>query len=303
MYQGFPLEFVSLLRCPTDGGELSVAGTDNPSASYLVQAALKCNGCGSHYPVEDGIVRLMEKSALDKESAHEQSLRDKQAEAYDVSWEDSEWWRMELDPTLEALSPITRGSFLELGCGNGRYTVRIAATCKRLIAVDFSMASLHTLSRRADADWKMGLVQADVTRLRMQPQAFDGAMSTLMSNLPSQEHRRLMFKALIAALVPSGQFVFSAHYWNLKSRLRHTPQSGYYREGGIYRYMFKKSEILSETQAYFAKAQCRPIQIPVPLAGRLGLPVVKLSRLSERLPLLNMLGELLLVTAQNPQPK
>lgn len=301
MYQGYPVELVPLLCCPLDNAELQ-AVAPSQTDPYLTQASLRCHQCGTHYPVEDGIVRLLDPAALDSESGHEHGIRDQQAVSYDPSTESSTWHRMEMLPTLAALEPLAGRTLLEMGCGNGRFTVRIAPIATVTIAVDFSLASLRTLARRLEPAWRIGLVQADATRISLRPGSFDRALSTLVSNLPTAEHRQRMLAIAASALRPDGRFVFSTHYHSLRSRLSRESRSRHYRAGGIYRYLFEPGEIIRETRPCFDRVACRPIQIAIPLAGRLGLPAVQLSRIAERLPLLRSLGELLLVEAEVPRP-
>lgn len=295
MYAGYPIELVPLLRCPVDAAELE-AITRTPT-SHLKNAVLRCRKCSNRYPVEDGIVRFLSASALDAKSEHERTLRDRQSVLYDLASEESEQQQMEIVPTLEALRPLAGGDLLEIGCGTGRYTVRLAPLARITVAIDFSVSSLYTLATRLNPDWIVGLVHADATQINVAPMSFDRALSTLVSNLPTAKHRQRMMVNVARGLRKDGRFVFSTHYYDLRSRIRGMARSGYYRRGGIYRYLFERSEIVRETGPYFQEIACRPIQIALPLAARLRLPMVSLSRIAERIPLVRMLGELLLVTA------
>jgi hypothetical protein len=123
-----------------------------------------------------------------------------------------------------------------------------------------------------------------------------------VSNLPTAKHRGAMMQVAALALKPSsGKFVFGTHHYGIGSRLRREPRSGYYREVPIYRYMFRRGEIEEETRHYFADVDCHPIRIALPLAARMHLPLVAISRLTERIPIINQFGELLLVTARKPR--
>jgi SAM-dependent methyltransferase len=239
---------------------------------------------------------------LDSESDNERVRRDEGAVALDPSWETTPWNMMEIEPTLEASEPLSGALVLELGAGTGRYTVPMMQRGASLLAVDFSANSLDNLAARARPEWNIGLVQADCTRFATVPDTFDLVASTLMSNLPTAAHRAATLEVAASACKTTGKFVFSTHHYNIRSRLRGDPQSGYYREAAIYRYLFRRREIEAETRRHFGDVTCHPIQIAIPLAARLGLPVVRLSRLAERIPLLNGLGELLLVTARRPRP-
>ena len=170
----------------------------------------------------------------------------------------------------------------------------------RVVAVDFSWDSLQNLAQRAQPDWELGLVWADCTRVHLEPGAFDLVASTLVSNLPTAQHRAAMMRVAAEALKPEGKFVFGTHHYGIRSRLRGEPRSGYYREAAIYRYLFSRKEIEAETRPFFGEVDSHPIRIAIPLAGRMHLPVVRISRMTERVPLINQFGELLLVTARRP---
>ena len=79
-------------------------------------------------------------------------------------------------------------------------------------------------------------------------------------------------------------------------------KSGTYKEGGIYRYNFCIREGYEELGPHFASVDAHPIQIYLPLSRTLRLPLILLSRMSERIPLLRSFGNLLLVKADAPRP-
>lgn len=87
---------------------------------------------------------------------------------------------------------------------------------------------------------------------------------------------------------------------NLRDRFAGRPKSGRYREGGIYRYNFDVAECRAEVAAHFNAVTARPARVYLPLSRTLRLPVERLSRLAERVPLVNRLGELVLCTAADP---
>jgi SAM-dependent methyltransferase len=202
-------------------------------------------------------------------------------------------------PTLKASAPLPGALVLELGAGTGRYSVPMAGQGARLLAVDFSFHSLRSLAQRVEAGWEIGLVEADCTALRVQPERFDLVASTLVSNLPTADHRSAIYRLAATALRPGGKFVFSAHHFGWRLRWRGLSQAGQYKPGGIYRYLFRHREIRGEVKQHFAQVECRPVQIHVPLLGRSRLRY-HASRLAERVWPLNRLGDLLLVAARKP---
>ena len=308
MHRGFPAELLRLVRCVDDDGTLD----GRPQPDSIVDGTVHCSRCGNGYRIEDGILRLLDRWQPDAESAHEARLRDSIAgngdylEGFRATRADRQFDRMEMRPTLEALTPLREGVILELGAGTGRYTVELAKESRALLAVDFSARSLETLMAKLsdpqlEGQARVGLVQADITRLRLAPRGFDRILSTLVSNLPTRSHRAAMFGLAASALRGDGTLVFSAHHYGLRQRMRREPIDGRYSEGGIYRRLLSQREVLDELEPYFGRASCRPIQIALPFTYRWPrFPLEAISRLAERSQFLRQLGFLLLATARRP---
>jgi hypothetical protein len=144
-------------------------------------------------------------------------------------------------------------------------------------------------------------VHADATRLAVRQEAFDLIASTLMSNLPDKTQRADLMRLAAHACMQFGKFVFGTHHFSVRSVLRREMRSGRYPEVPVYRYLFRSTEIKREAREFFHDVSCHPMVIAIPLLARLGLPTVKLSRMTEHVPLVNQLGELLLVTARRPK--
>jgi SAM-dependent methyltransferase len=300
VYRGFPVGDVALLRCASDGARLEVR-SDVAASEFLWNGALRCVSCNRLHPVEEGIVRLLDAGQLDEESAHEHERRDRDYDSsFDLQKERSELELAEIRPTLEAAEPLQGAGVLELGAGAGRHTVLIAECGARILAVDFSLSALRRLARRVEESWQIGLVQADCTKLVLQPASFDLVVSTLISNLPTAAHRQAMLHLVADALRQTGKYVFTAHHYSFHSRLNREPKSGRYQAGGIYRYLFYRQELKAETRARFEEVDCRPIQVVLPFTWRFRLPILRTSRIAERVPLLNRFGWLLLVVARLP---
>lgn len=300
MYAGFPVAMLQLLRCPQDAGALRLA-TPAPAGGLLREGTLRCEACPARYTVADGIVRLFDATALDSVSRHEHVQRDQGAHKDTFLWESAALSSMEVRPVIDSLQPLAGATVLEMGCGKGRFTIRMAERGAAVLAMDFSLAVLETLASRLQSDWRVGIVQADCTRTAVAPRAFDRALSTLVSNLPSLQHVHAMCRIAAAALVERGRFVIDAHHHSLRHRVRREPQRGHYPESGIFRYLFRGTELREVCREHFKQVRCRPIQVTLPLLGRVGMQSVALSRTTERLPLLNQLGELLLGVAEQPR--
>jgi SAM-dependent methyltransferase len=305
MYPGFPAELLFLLRCPKDQQLLNLEQPEWAEGA-VISGRLNCAGCRRDYPITNGIAILLETQDLDGESQREQRLRDaggrevfrREAERHERV--ESDTVRMEMLPTLGAMRTTGGQMILEFGCGTGRYTLPLAKTGALLLALDFSLDSLRALARRLSPGLTVGLVQADATRRCVAPRSFDRVLSTLVSNLPSREHRLAMLRVAAEALKDAGHFVFSTHFQNLTNTLLGRPPSGRYSEGGIFRYYMRREEILRECGVYFRRVACRPIQIFVPFTRWTGISTVTISRVAEWIPLVRQRGELLLAKVAMP---
>jgi SAM-dependent methyltransferase len=303
---GFPRHFIALVRCVHDGGELALEpGFTATARSNAVRSGhLGCVVCATRYAIEGGILNLLDAQTLDAQCAAEQRSRDLEGATVDpvLDASDQAHQDMEMLPTLAAL-PIRRGqTMLEVGCGEGRYTLKLASQAP-ILAIDFSVCLLRKLQARLPADAvDVGLVACDVTQLKVARSSFDVVFSTLTSNLPTRAHRESLYLLARQALSAQGRFVFSSHHHGLRQRLAREAKSGHYKTGGIYRYNFHVGESKAELAPHFGMVDARPIRVVLPLARTLKLPVVALSRWLERIPLLNRFGGLVLGVALKPRP-
>jgi SAM-dependent methyltransferase len=242
---------------------------------------------------------MLDEDALDPECDHERRLRDENADAEDAFVRSQvAASACEMPPTLRALRARRGSIVLELGCGTGRYTTALAGRCAALLAVDFSWESLLRLAGKLPPTGVVGLVQADAARLGLAPGRFDRCLAILISNLPSGDLRRAVYRAVGAALSDRGRFVRSTHHFRPDDR--RAERSGRYGEGGIYRYLFERGELEDELRPYFGSVSVRPIQVVSHRMQRLGLPVAAFSRVAERVPWLKQQGKLLLAIARRP---
>jgi SAM-dependent methyltransferase len=297
MYKGFPKSAFDMLCCPRDGGALYCA----VDGEFVQTGAVSCRTCATSYPIEEGIVRLLEPEELDRVNQENRVVFEYNSETESLEHELTEESQAEFVPMMQALAPLDGRRVLEFGCGKGRYTVRMAPQASFVMAVDFSIAALRRVSSRAETAWNIALVQADVCRPFCQPASFDRALCTLTSNLPSETHRRALFQAAAKVLKPDGWFVHGAHHYNLRSWLQRVPRHGFYEGHRIYRYLSGRRELAEETRAGFETVECRPIQVSLPFARRFGLATAATSFRLEKIPLLNHFGELLLVVGRKPR--
>ncbi len=303
MYSGFPIDQISLLRCPADDGAIALSSVDGNvvAGGRLVTGELRCGKCHRGYQVVEGIVQFLDEDALNPESAHERRLRDERVEQeYALATATSHINDDEMRPTLDALGQKKHGVLLELGCGTGRYTIPLIGSAQMLLATDFSRGALLRLAQRVPDSAPLGLLHADVSRLSLTPGQFDGCLSTLVSNLPSSVQREAMFRLIAEAMRDDGVFVFSTHHYSIRDRLDRISQAGRYSEGGIYRYYFRKREILNECTMFFRRIRARPIQVSLPIVSRSPWLAEHLSSVLGWLPVLKDFGRLLLVEASQP---
>jgi len=303
---GFPMQLVSKLCCPSDGAVLELGQNCQLSedGGLVRHGTLRCSSCKTTFALDDGILNMLNDIALDDESRHEKQLRNENAlgsmKATGSAWWENEHNSMEMIPTLEELSISQEKTILELGCGDGRYTVLLTGQCQWILAVDFAIEALRILQRRLQKTRNVGLVLGDATTMTLRAAGFDRVLATLVSNLPTREHRNAIYYLAASALRPNGRLVFSTHNHGFRQRLNGETKSGRYAHGGIYRYNFTVSECKAEVRPYFQAIKARPIQVYFPFGRTLGLPLVALSRFLERVPLINGLGELILCTAEQP---
>lgn len=302
---GFPIEMIALVRCTYDGSTV-LLDSDHvalANATHVSCGRLRCTQCHTCFHIEQGILNLLDQSMMDAESVQEQKSRN--ADGFTVNKLSSPLMKaendMEMLSTLEALPVDASHTVLELGCGEGRYTLPLAAKAKRLIAVDFSIELLRNLQAHLPANTQVALVLGDISSLKLAPSAFDFAVSTLTSNLPTPKHRKSLYALANHTLRETGRFVFSAHHHSVRQIFTRQKKSGHYRVGGIYRYNFNLRECREEVLPYFEDVAVRPIQIHMPFARTLRLPIVSMSRLLECVPILNRFGMLVLCVAKQPR--
>jgi SAM-dependent methyltransferase len=237
---------------------------------------------------------------LHPESHKEMRLRDSKSESF-ARLQRKEWRsdyddRTEIEPTLWELRPLTGRLVAEFGCGTGRCTLQFSSQALAVLAIDFSMASLRVLSGKVGVGENIGLVQADIINTRLRPHTFDRVLSTLHSNLPSEEHRVACNRTAANALKDDGRYVFSMHYHGIRDLLLGVPRSGYYPDSGIYRYHMRTGEAKRETLSYFGRARFSRLKVSIP-----GVHSIFLSKLARRVPLLNEMAQLLLCVAEQPK--
>jgi SAM-dependent methyltransferase len=295
-FQGLPAWTFDLVHCPADDGRLA----PDSKAEYIRHGTATCGTCGAQWPIVDGVLDLLEPTALDVESRREMERRDVHWSAVRAECPPlTDMDRAELDSHLAALTLAPTHTVLEFGCGAGRFSYELSRRAGRVVAVDFSLTGLHGVASLVGAN--VALVRADVTKLQPAAGAFDRALSTLTSNLPTPETRDGLFRVAATGLHAGGRFVFGVHYYGTRARLIGVHKEGYYDEDGIYRLYMTKADCREMAGPHFGKVALRPVAVMLPLSRTLRLPLYATSRVCERIPGLADFGELLMGVADQPR--
>jgi SAM-dependent methyltransferase len=230
-------------------------------------------------------------------------------------------WRSQLSDVLEipqhldALKP-DNCRVLEIGCGDGRFTMLMAQMGASVLAVDFSMNSLRILGSRlpsgmaptayrlpcphskGDLRHHVGLVQADASHFCVAPRSFDRALCT--TPLDSREERMALYRTIAEALTDQGLYVGSVENDDLTRQLLGLPVARRY-SSGIFIEHFNPERMRREAAPYFSKIYIQPIRPRVPFLHRLPYKCsLLISRVAIALPVLRYLGEILLLRAEQP---
>lgn len=318
---GFPRDFLPLLRCVFDSGELSVCLEVQSDESAIADGSIRCAKCAREYQIENGIVRLMADSFTD-EDLHEIALRNEEYNAMpDVFAPSTSGWRsefidrIEIPPHLAALQPLEGSRVLEIGSGDGRFTILMAQLGADVLAVDFSIEGLQKAKKnlqfgRAPTTYKVacrpiagrvGFVQADATKFRAAPLSFDRALSA--TPLDGRDERMKMYQTLAESLRDDGRYVAGVEYDSIHRRLIGLPLVRRYSAGGILIEHLDMPTMRREIAPYFSRVRMRLIRARVPFLTRLRLPMgiaVAAVRTCSLLPGFKHLGEILLASAERP---
>jgi SAM-dependent methyltransferase len=318
---GFPRDFLPMLRCVYDACELSISTEVRSDEFAIADGSVCCAKCARQYPIEDGIVRLMPDS-FTEEDLHEITLRDQEYETIPdastlatLDWRSEFNDRVEIPPHLSALKPVNGRRVLEIGCGDGRFTILMAQLGADVLAVDFSIEGLRKARTnlqlgQAPTSYKVaplpsmgrvGLVQADATKFHVAPLSFDRAISA--TPLDGRDERMRMYRSLSESLRADGRYVAGVEYDSIQRRLLGLPLVRRYSAGGILIEHLAIPTLRREISPYFRRVRMRLIRARVPFLSRLRLPMameVLLVRICSALPGFRHLGEILLACAESP---
>jgi SAM-dependent methyltransferase len=315
----FPRQMLGLIRCSRDGSELTIAGTAETGNLGIIHCVLRCASCRQEYSIRDGIARLLA-TDLSTEDQHEMQLRDAEYEqntSAGYKWGSRLGDRIEVAPHLAALGDLEGKTVLELGCGDGRFTIPMARLGADVVGLDFSLSGLYRLSaylrdgvapstygirprrRLGEIVGHIALVQADASQFFAAPKGFDRALSA--TPLDSRDQRMKMYHSIAEALKDDGRFIGGVEHDDLTRRLLGEPLARRYTEGGIFIEHFAAETMRSEAAPYFRRISIRPIRPRIPFLKAIPLGLaVGLAKTVARIPGLKQLGEILLMRAEDP---
>lgn len=319
----FPRDMLVLLRCSHDGGELAPTAELRSGAFGVIDAQLRCVICKTEYLIQDGIARMVV-SALGAEGDHEMAIRDREYAnmpesfvAPQFGWRSSLFDLLQVPQHLRRLEPLDGCTAVDIGSGDGRFTMLMAQLGARVLAVDFSINALRRLSSRlpsgvapttfplprvvrsGDLRGQVGLAQADAGQFHLAPGSFDRAVSA--TPLDSRDQRMAMYRVIADALRDDGRYLCSVEHDDLLRRLLGLPLARRYSRAGIFLEHFDADTLRREVSPYFLKLETRPIRPDVPFISHLPFAwQVRVSLAFQTLPVLREFGEIMLLLAERP---
>jgi SAM-dependent methyltransferase len=315
----FPRRFLPSLRCIKDASPLLVSVELQSDENGIADGTLRCAECSREYPIEHGILCLMADS-LTEENRHEIKLLNQAYGSMPESFTPSTaGWRSELNDQVE-IPPHLKGlqvrpgcSVLEIGSGDGRYTVLMSQLGAHVLAFDFCIEALKRASRNLAANsapttftvkpaprrGEVGLVQADVTTLNLGVRVFDRCISA--TPLDNRNERLRLFRVIADALTNEGRYVCGVEYDDLYRRLFGLPVMRRYSPGGVLIEHLTMADLKRESGTYFRGLRMQLIRVHLPLVHKLPLWLsAPLTKLAGSILIVRQFGQIVMVTATRP---
>jgi SAM-dependent methyltransferase len=196
------LTLLDVLRCPECGGGLALAaGSESSERGGVETGALRCDGCGSSYPIIRGIPRFVGDGNY--------------TGSFGYQW--TKFSTTQLDENLGI--PLSAERFeketgwpsslrgekvLEAGCGMGRFTRCAARTGADVFSFDYSEA-IDANFRNNGHLANVHFLQADICKPPFAPGTFDKIFCFgVLQHTPDPERS---FRSLVGLTRPGGELV------------------------------------------------------------------------------------------------
>jgi SAM-dependent methyltransferase len=184
---------VELFACPRCGAEDAVLEDDR----------IMCGGCGSEFPIVDGIPRFVE--SLDGGIEQVQRVFDFEHRRF----QNSSYTRFSPDLVDQFLADcrlpadfFPGRAALDAGCGSGRWSYALSELEAKLTACDLTLGGLEAVKAELGDRPTISLCQANIFALPFRAEAFDFVMSWgVLHHTPDT---RAAFDRLVPLVKPGG---------------------------------------------------------------------------------------------------
>ena len=276
-----------LLACPAD--------RSYPLA--VSDGGLRCRTCGRAFPIADGVVQMLRDPVVPGDLAARE-MRARDARAFEYDHVIPRYVQMvETEAIMRRLAVRPGHLVLDAGAGTGKLTHAAAAAGAAVLAVDFSVASLHVNRRKARRDWRIHLVAGDIRELPARPEAFDRVVcAQVIEHVPDPADRRLAVELMRRALKPGGRLVLTAYNYTLAGRFGGEREG--LHAGEIFFHRFTAPELRGLFDGFEVEELCDIRNLPTLAITGLGRFAARVDHFVERLPWSRLAGDLLLVVAR-----
>jgi SAM-dependent methyltransferase len=144
---------------------------------------------------------------------------------YDLLMQDAPYnqWTIFTEQMIRRSGKMVK-SIVDLGCGTGKITTRLARAGYRMIGVDnssdmLSIAEQHASSENAKVQW----LHQDLLRLKgIKDQDMAISYCDVLNYITTEDELRIVFKNVAGALKPGGLFMFDVHsLYHVENNLVH----------------------------------------------------------------------------------
>jgi SAM-dependent methyltransferase/uncharacterized protein YbaR (Trm112 family) len=219
-----------MLICPKCSGQLSIK-----------QEEISCSGCGSKYPIRDGVPLLArlgtsetwgdneERNKMSSKAYQEQYHDIVQAEDYNKAYRQKLFKRMSTAREYSILQRLLRSQehcsmILDLPCGGGRLSPQIAPFTDLLVEADIAEGQVLYGKRSLSLNIPQIWMTASAFHIPFRDESFDGTVCCrLCHHLPTANERQRLIKELLRV---SKRFVIMTFfdYNSIKNTLRRIRQ-------------------------------------------------------------------------------